>query len=156
MSKMPAMKATPKYRNPIPTTDIIIEYKDGQKDGIVLITRKNPPYGLAIPGGFAEYGISFEENAVKEAKEETGLDVILESPEQPFCVHSNPERDPREHIISVAYIAKGYGRIKGGDDALNARLYSHDEVAELIKRDKLAFDHARILEKYLRIRGYEK
>ncbi len=141
------------YRNPIPTTDIIIEYSSGGKEGIVLITRKNPPVGLAIPGGFAEIGISLEENAMKEAREETGLEVILETPEKPLCVHSNPERDPRFHILSVAYVAKGHGGLKGGDDAADARLYSIDEVKQLIKEEGLVFDHGRILMKYLEHRG---
>ena len=142
------------YRNPIPTTDIIIEYNDGKNEGIVLITRKNPPYGLAIPGGFAELGISLEENAMKEAREETGLEVILESPERPLCVHSNPKRDPRYHILSVAYVAKGYGSLQAGDDAAGARLYTIPEIKLLIRENGLAFDHARILEKYLEHRGY--
>ena len=93
--------------NPYPTTDIIIEYERAGKEGIILIMRKNPPIGLALPGGFAEYGISLEENARKEGKEETNLEVILENEEQPFCVHSDPQRDPRGHMISVTYIAKG-------------------------------------------------
>ncbi len=141
------------HRNPIPTTDIIIEYSDGVKNGIVLITRKNPPYGIAIPGGFAEIGISLEDNARKEALEETGLEVILESPEKPLCVHSNPDRDPRFHILSVAYVGKGEGMLQAGDDAAGAQLYSIPEVKRLIKEKKLAFDHGRILEKYLEHRG---
>ncbi|MBI1969877.1 NUDIX hydrolase [Candidatus Woesearchaeota archaeon] len=143
----------PNYRNPFPTTDIIIEYSDGKKEGIVLITRKNPPHGLAIPGGFAEWGLSLEENARKEAREETGLEVILETPEQPLCVHSAPDRDPRAHIISIAYVAKGYGTLRAGDDAVAARLYTIPEVKELIRKRQLAFDHDRILLKYLQWRG---
>ncbi len=141
------------YRNPIPTTDIIIEHNDGRKEGIVLITRRNPPYGIAIPGGFAEYGLSLEENARKEAMEETGLEIILENPERPLCVHSEPSRDPREHIMSVTYVAKGIGKLAAGDDAASARLYTIDEVIELIRSNGLAFDHARALQKYLEFRG---
>ncbi len=143
------------YRNPIPTTDIIIEYCDGRKEGIILITRKNPPYGIALPGGFAELGISLEDNAMKEAKEETGLEVILQNPEQPLCVHSNPDRDPRYHMISIAYVAKGIGILQAGDDAASAKLYSIPEVKNLVKENKLAFDHARIIGKYLAYRGLE-
>ena len=142
------------YKNPSPTTDIIIEYYDGKKEGVVLIERKNPPYGLAIPGGFAEYGLSLEDNAIKEAKEETGLDIILENPEHPLCVHSKPDRDPRGHMISIAYIAKGYGILKGGDDAKGARIYSIDEILELTNNNNLAFDHADILREYLIYRKY--
>lgn len=151
---MPTQEQVQHFRNPYPTTDIIIEYDDGRKSGIVLIERKNPPYGRAIPGGFAEWGISLEDNARKEAMEETGLDILLETPEQPFCVHSNPSRDPRAHIISITYIAKGQGTLRAGDDAKDARLYSLDEVADMVKRDALAFDHSRILQKYLEHRRY--
>ena len=151
----PATDEVKGHRNPIPTTDIIIEHYDGEKKGVVLIERKNPPYGIAIPGGFAEYGLSLEENAVKEAMEETGLEVILENPEAPLCVHSNPGRDPREHILSVTYIAKGTGILQAGDDAAGARLYTIDEVVELVKNNGLAFDHGRALEKYFQQRGIE-
>ncbi len=142
------------YRNPIPTVDIIIEYSDGTKDGIILIERRNQPYGLALPGGFAEYGLSLEDNAVKEAREETGLEVVLRNPEQPLCVHSQPDRDPRAHMISITYIGHGSGKLQAGDDAKAAHLYSFEEVAELIEQHKieqpkLAFDHGRILQKYL-------
>lgn len=149
----PATAEVNGYRNPIPTTDIIIEYTDGKKSGIVLITRKNPPYGIAIPGGFAEWGLSLEENAAKEAMEETGLEIMLESPEKPLCVHSHPSRDPRSHILSVTYVAKGTGKLNAGDDAASARLYSIDEVVDLIRRNALAFDHGKALRKYLEHRG---
>jgi len=141
------------YRNPIPTTDVIIEYRNGAKEGIVLITRKNPPHGIAIPGGFAELGLTLEDNVRKEAKEETGLDVVLESPEKPLTVHSHPERDPRYHMITTVYVGRGYGRLQAGDDAADARLYTIDEVRRLVENNGLAFDHARILQKYLEYRG---
>ena len=145
-------KKLKRYKNPFPTSDIIIEY-DG---GIVLVERKNPPHGLAIPGGFAEWGLSLEENAVKEAKEETGLDIVIENPEAPLCVHSDPNRDPRTHVLSVTYIAKGFGKLQAGDDAKAARVYTINQVMQLIERDGLAFDHAKILTKYLKHRGYLK
>ena len=151
---MPAQDKIQVYRNPIPTTDIVIEYNNGDKDGIVLITRKNPPHGIALPGGFAELGISLEENAAKEAKEETGLEVILESPESPLCVHSDPLRDPRAHMISVTYVAKGYGELRAGDDAKTATLYTINEVRDLLGQGQIVFDHERILIKYLEHRGY--
>ncbi|MBU0536074.1 MAG: NUDIX hydrolase [Nanoarchaeota archaeon] len=142
------------YINPIPTTDLVIEYALGQKYGIVLIERKNAPKGIALPGGFAEHGISLEDNAVKEAKEETNLDVILESPERPFCVHSRPDRDPRDHMISVTYIAQGSGSLKAGDDAKAAGLYDMSEVKGLLGTGKIVFDHERIIAKYLVHRGH--
>jgi ADP-ribose pyrophosphatase YjhB (NUDIX family) len=141
------------YRNPFPTTDIIIEYKNCTKEGIVLITRKNPPYGIAIPGGFAEWGISLEENARKEAMEETGLEIIIENPGRPY-VYSDPKRDPRGHMVSNTYYAKGFGSLRAGDDAKTARIYSIDEVIELVRNNRLAFDHSRILGDYLTNRGY--
>jgi len=142
------------FRSPYPTTDIIIRYKqvdeEGKgKEGIVLIERKNPPYGLAIPGGFLEYGLSLEENARKEAREETGLEIILRDGTHPYCVRSDPSRDPRFHAISIVYLVEGYGRLKAGDDALEARVYSMLEVESLVRDNKLAFDHGDILKEYL-------
>jgi ADP-ribose pyrophosphatase YjhB (NUDIX family) len=148
------MKPENRFRDfgyPLTTTDLIIEYKNRTKEGIVLVTRKNPPYGIALPGGFAEYGLSLEENAAKEAREETGLAVVVKDCYHPFCVRSDPDRDPRGHMISVTYIVEGYGKLKAGDDAKEARLYSLDELRDLIRRDELAFDHDEILSEYLEI-----
>ncbi|MFH1174412.1 MAG: NUDIX hydrolase [archaeon] len=136
------------YKNPLLATDIIIQYEQKEKSGIILIKRKNPPYGLAIPGGFAEYGLSLEDNARKEAKEETGLDIIIKKDQQPFLVCSNPERDPRTHVVSVVYVAKGKGFLRAGDDAKDAMLYSLDEIRAL-SPDAFAFDHYAILKAYL-------
>lgn len=133
-----------RHRNPIPTTDIIIEYEKG----VVLIDRKNPPFGLAIPGGFAENGITLEDNAVKEAKEETNLDVVIQNKNHP-TVYSNPDRDPRGHMISNVYVAKGYGKLIAGDDAKAAYVYNKDQLRQLIKNNALVFDHAKILTDYL-------
>ena len=139
------------YKGPFIATDIIIEYNDGNKDGIVLIDRKNIPYGLALPGGIAEH-ITFEENAVKEAKEETGLEVILRTPNRPFCVFSDPEQDPRAFIAAVVYIAEGYGTFDPHpeEDARSAKIYSLDELRGLLDSDGLVYTHHRkILEMYL-------
>jgi ADP-ribose pyrophosphatase YjhB (NUDIX family) len=153
MMKMPTQEQIQTNEWPIPTTDIIIEYQNG----IVLVERRNPPYGLAIPGGFAERGLSLPDNARKEAREETGLEIIIEGDEdEPFCVMSDPDRDPRYHMISATYIAKGVGELKAGDDAKAARVYTINEVKDLIENDGLAFDHAKILIKYLKHRGYIK
>ncbi len=144
------------YKQPFIATDIIIEYNDGHKEGIVLIDRKNEPHGLALPGGFAEYGLTLEQNAQKEAREETGLGVLIQYPENPFCVHSNPHRDPRAHVISVAYVAEGKGTLRAGDDAQAAVLYSLSEVVDLLGKDKFAFpDHERIIIKYLQKRLWD-
>ena len=154
---MPTKKEMKGFRSPIPTVDIIIEYNNGSKNGIVLIERKNPPYGIALPGGFAEYGLTLEENARKEALEETGLEVILENPNHPLCVYSDPDRDPRAHMISVSYVGKGYGRLRAGDDAKKAWHYTIEETKDLLGKNKFAFpDHEAIIKEYMIQRGYMK
>jgi len=126
-----------KYRNPLPTADIIIEVEG---KGIVLIRRKNPPYGWAIPGGFVEYGESLEEAAVREAKEETSLDVHLV---RQFHTYSDPRRDPRFCTVSTVYLATAEGKPVGNDDASEARIFTREQIPP-----DLAFDHAKILEDY--------
>jgi ADP-ribose pyrophosphatase YjhB (NUDIX family) len=106
-------------RNPVPTVDIIIELEDG---GIVLIRRKNPPPGWAIPGGFIDYGESAEEAAVREAWEETSLQVQLI---ELLHVYSDPKRDPRGHTISTVFIARASGTPRGADDAAEAGVFSN-------------------------------
>ena len=124
------------YRNPFPTVDIIIE----MDEGIVLIKRKNPPFGWALPGGFVDYGESLEASAVREAKEETSLDVILVSE---FGAYSEPDRDPRMHTITVVFIAKAEGEPQAADDAAEIGIFYKDTLPE-----KLAFDHGSILRDY--------
>lgn len=128
------------YKNPIPTVDVIIEYRDG----IVLIERKNEPLGWALPGGFVDYGETLESAAVREAKEETGLDVELL---RQFHTYSDPSRDARRHTISTIFVAKGTGRLEAADDALNAGVFSEDSAPK-----RLAFDHSQILEDYYKRR----
>ncbi len=128
------------YKNPIPTVDIIIEYKNG----IVLIERKNFPFGWALPGGFVDYGEALERAAIREAKEETNLDVKLICQLQTY---SDPNRDPRQHTISTVFIAKGEGELKGKDDAKLAKVFKEDEIPE-----NLAFDHKKIIEDYFRFK----
>lgn len=122
-------------RNPVPTVDIIIELAQG----IVLIERRNPPSGWALPGGFVDYGESYEQAAVREAKEETGLDVTLV---RQFHTYSNPERDKRLHTASTVFIATANGIPQGSDDALQAQVFGRDHLPAL------AFDHAQILDDY--------
>jgi ADP-ribose pyrophosphatase YjhB (NUDIX family) len=129
------------YRNPIPTVDIIIEI---ESKGIVLIKRKNPPHGWALPGGFLDYGESLEEAAVREAKEETDLDVKLT---EQFHTYSDPERDPRHHSISTVYIAKAKGIPQAKDDAIEIGIFN-----ESILPDEIAFDHRSILMNYFKSR----
>ncbi|GBD94190.1 bifunctional nicotinamide mononucleotide adenylyltransferase/ADP-ribose pyrophosphatase [bacterium BMS3Abin05] len=130
-----------RYKNPVPTVDIIIEVKtpSGRK-GIVLINRKNFPYGWAIPGGFVDYGESCEQAAVREAKEETALDVRLI---RQLGVYSDPGRDPRRHTISIVFVAAASGEPKAADDAQDAVVFTRENLPVL-----LAFDHRRILNDY--------
>lgn len=145
------------YRNPVPTTDLIIEYVMNEKKGIILIERKNFPYGLALPGGFAEWGISLEENAKKEGMEETGLAFIIDNPEQPLCVLSDPHRDPRGHMISITYVGTGIGTIKAGDDAKKAHHVPYDILPKVLRDCSWAFpDHRTIVERYLKQKGFKK
>ena len=125
------------YQNPIPTVDIIIEVG---RNKIVLIKRKNPPYGWAIPGGFVDYGESLEKAAVREVKEETSLDVKLV---KQFHTYSDPKRDPRHHSISTVYIAKAKGVPKAKDDALEIGIFDESNLP-----DEIAFDHRSILKDY--------
>ena len=124
------------FRNPFPTVDIIIEI-DG---GIVLIERKNPPPGWAMPGGFVDYGESVERAALREAKEETCLDVKLT---EQFYTYSDPQRDPRHHTLAVVFIATATGTPRGADDARVAKIFFENNLPALI-----AFDHAAILRDY--------
>ncbi len=133
----------PGQRSPFPTVDIIIEVatEDG-RSGVVLINRKNPPYGWALPGGFVDYGESLEQAAVREAREETSLDIELISQ---FHTYSDPRRDPRFHTISTVFVARAAGRPRAQDDAREAGIFT----AEHLPRP-LAFDHEKILADYFR------
>ena len=133
-------KASQRYRNPFPTVDIIIEV-EGK---ILLIERLNKPFGWALPGGFVDYGESLEEAAIREAREETGLN--LENLRQ-FKAYSEPERDPRQHNISMVFTAEAHKEPKAGDDAKNAQFFTIDELPT-----KLCFDHATILQDYISAR----
>ncbi|PID39218.1 MAG: NUDIX hydrolase [Proteobacteria bacterium] len=133
------------YRNPLPTVDIIIEVKGG----IVLIERRNPPFGWAIPGGFVDYGESVEACAVREAKEETGLDVCLTDL---LYVYSQPERDPRHHTLTTVFLATAEGQPVAADDAKAAAVFGSRKLPA-----PLVFDHAQILADYFRYReGVER
>lgn len=134
------------YRNPTPTVDIIIELIDRPARPIVLIERKNPPFGWAIPGGFVDYGETVETAAIREAKEETGLEVELI---EQFYVYSDPNRDPRQHTLSVVFLATAIGEPQAADDAKHLELFEPWRIPQ-----NLCFDHDRILKDYWRYRNY--
>jgi len=123
------------YNNPLPTVDIIITYAGG----VVLIRRKNPPHGWALPGGFVDYGETVEQAALREAKEETNLELDAL---KLFGVYSDPARDPRHHTITTVFTATGRGELKGQDDAAEAAVFGLEDLPELV------FDHAEILRKF--------
>jgi ADP-ribose pyrophosphatase YjhB (NUDIX family) len=133
----------PLFRNPVPTVDIIIEIGDE----IVLIKRKNPPYGWALPGGFVDYGESYENAALREALEETGLAVQNLTQ---FHTYSDPGRDPRQHTAATVFIGQAHNNPTAGDDAAEAGLFSEHNLPELV------FDHAQILADYFAARKIKR
>jgi len=120
---------------PLLTVDALIIF-EGK---LVLIRRRNPPFKdcLALPGGFVEVGETVEAAVVREAKEETGLDIEII---KLLGVYSDPLRDPRGHTVSICYLAKGRGKLKAGSDAKDIGLFGLNEIPEL------AFDHNNIIE----------
>lgn len=122
------------FRNPAPTVDAVVLLPG---DRVVLIRRKNPPHGWAIPGGFVDEGERLDVAAAREASEETGLSVTLL---EQFHSYSDPARDPRRHTISTVYLATASGQPRGGDDAAEARAFAWNALP-----DPIVFDHREIL-----------
>lgn len=133
---------TTTYRNPTPTVDIIIELPD---ERIVLIERKNPPRGWALPGGFVDEGECVEHAAVREALEETELEVTLT---ELLYVYSNPARDPRQHTMSTVFVGTSTGTPIAADDASAVACFALDELPQ-----DLCFDHAEILHDYVHFKS---
>lgn len=128
------------YANPAPTTDVIIY---NPERGIVVISRKNIPHGFALPGGFIDEGESAESAAKREMLEETGLDVRLKGL---LGVYSHPDRDPRRHTMSVAYVGEALDpdKLRAGDDAGAAAFYSLDALPA-----PFVFDHKKIIRDFM-------
>ncbi len=136
-------------RMPVPITpllaaDVIIELADRPGRPIVLIQRRNPPHGWAIPGGFVDVGESVEAAAVREAREETALQVRLRVL---LGLYSDPGRDARGHTASAVYVGEARGQPRALDDAAALEAFSPDRLPS-----PLAFDHARVLTDYLAFR----
>ena len=134
------------YRNPAPTVDIIIELINRPHRPIILVERKYEPLGLAIPGGFVDYGETVETAAKREALEETLLHVDLV---EQFCVYSDPARDRRKHTISIVFIATATGEPQAADDAKAIQIIQPWDMPEA-----LCFDHGQILQDYWTYRHY--
>jgi 8-oxo-dGTP diphosphatase len=132
------------YRNPATTVDVVIH---DPELGVALIERANPPHGFALPGGFVDMGESVEEAAVREAREETGLDVELTGL---LGVYSRPDRDPRGQTIATVFTgrAKDTAALQAGDDAGRAAFHPLSALPE-----ELAFDHAEILRDFMQARA---
>ena len=128
--------AVKNYRNPFLTVDVII----CSGDRVVLIERRNHPLGWALPGGFVDYGESLEAAAMREAREETGLELVSLAQ---FHSYSNPDRDPRQHNVTVVFTARGHGELQAGDDAKRARWFPLTALPV-----PLCFDHTQILADY--------
>jgi 8-oxo-dGTP diphosphatase len=121
-------------KTPLLAVDAVILFRDG----IVLIRRENPPYQgcYALPGGFVEVGETVENAVKREAREETGLEIELMGL---VGVYSDPKRDSRGHVVSIAYLAKGKGELVSGSDARSAEIFLQESLPPL------AFDHDKIV-----------
>jgi len=133
-----------RYRNPAPTVDVLIELEDRPGE-LVFVERAHEPKGFALPGGFVDEGEWVADAAVREVKEETGLDVELV---ELFHVYSDPARDRRRHTVSIVFIGRARGTPVGGDDAARAVACRPDALPQ-----PLVFDHARIVDDYLAYRA---
>jgi 8-oxo-dGTP diphosphatase len=134
-----------KIKTPKLTVDAIVEYQGK----VILIKRKNPPHGWALPGGFVDVGETVEDAVKRELREEANVDLANL---KQFHVYSDPKRDPRFHTVSVVFMAATDTAPKAGDDAKEAKLYERADIFELIQEEEICFDHGKILEDYFRIR----
>lgn len=133
--------AHPEPQGPVLCADIVVERQlaTGQR-ALLLIERKWPPYGWALPGGHVDSGESVERAAVRELLEETALqgDLLYQ-----MHTYSDPKRDPRKHTASVVFVAHAEGEPQAADDAKNVRFWPIDALPPL------CFDHEQIVADYL-------
>lgn len=134
-----------KPTTPLLAADTLIELIDLPDRPFVLIERANPPFGWAVPGGFVDVGETMEQAAIREAKEETCLDVRLTAL---LGIYSNPQRDPRNHTVTAVYVAEAKGMPQAADDAKHCGIFTFSNLPEL-----LAFDHAQVISDYQRYRA---
>lgn len=132
------------YRNPTPTVDVLIEFA-GRPGELVFIERRHEPIGFALPGGFVDAGEFLADAAIREAKEETGLDIELT---ELFHCYSDPARDARQHTVSTVFLCTARGVPVGSDDAASARICRPEDLPAA-----LVFDHARIVADYQHYRA---
>jgi 8-oxo-dGTP diphosphatase len=131
-------------KTPYLAVDGVVRLWEGERfKGIVLVERRYEPLGYALPGGFVEVGETVEKAVLREVKEETGLDAQIV---KLLGVYSEPNRDPRFHVVSVVFVLDAYGEPKGGDDAKKALVFPLEDLPF----DKIVFDHAKILKDFLR------
>lgn len=137
----------PRPQTPPVTVDIVIELIDRPGRPVVLIERRFPPLGWALPGGFVDVGESVGTAARREALEETGLTVELTAL---LGCYSSPDRDPRGQTVAVVFVGQASGLPVAADDAQAIKIIDFEQSAELV------FDHARILEDYRIFRSTAK
>lgn len=126
----------PPPKTPLLTADCVVVDPDR---GVLMVRRKNPPFkgDLALPGGFVDIGETVEDAAKRELMEEAGIEANNLTL---VGVYSKPERDPRGHVCSVAFLVRAKNQeAKAGDDA--------EAVAWIKNFDgiEIAFDHRKII-----------
>ncbi|MEO0269017.1 MAG: NUDIX hydrolase [candidate division WOR-3 bacterium] len=138
----------PSLKTPFLTVDGIVEIYDENNNfkGIVLIERKNPPFGFALPGGFVEYGESPEKAILREIEEEIGVKAEII---RLFGVYGEPDRDPRFHTVTCVYILKTKEKPKASSDAKRVYIFDFNNIPF----DKIVFDHGKIIRDYLKFKG---